>query len=78
MPSVTLTFNMNNLAFAIPINIINDNIYELDENFIGRLTTSDEDAILEPDQTIVNILNDDGMLLNLSLSYVFLDSFFLF
>ena len=75
---MTLTFNMNNLAFAIPIDIINDNIHELDENFFGRLTTSDEDAILEPDQTIVNILNDDGKPLNLSLSDIFLDSFFLF
>ena len=75
---MTLTFNMNNLAFAIPIDIINDDIHELDENFIGHLTTSDEDAILEPDQTIVNILNDDGMPLNLSFSAVFLDSFFLF
>ena len=73
---MTLTFNMNNLAFAIPIDIINDNIHELDENFFGHLATSDEDAILEPDQTIVNILNDDGMPLNLSLSDVFLDSFF--
>ena len=75
---MTLTFNMNNLAFAIRINTINDNIHELDENFIGHLTTSDENAIQEPDQTIVNILNDDGMPPNLTLSDVFLDSLFLF
>ena len=55
-----LTFDMNNSEFPITINIIDDNIHELDENFFGRLSTDDEDAVLEPGQTRVRIQNDDG------------------
>ena len=55
-----LTFDMNNSEFPIAINILDDNIHELDENFFGRLSTGDEDAVLEPGQTRVRIQNDDG------------------
>ena len=56
-----LTFDMNNSEFPIPIDIHDDDIHELDENFFGTLSTGDVDAILEPGQTIVRIQNDDGM-----------------
>ena len=70
---------MNNLQFAIPIDIINDEIHELDENFLGRLSTVDEDAILQPGQTMIHILNDDGKLLIMLMMgtfYSFLSSSF--
>ena len=56
---------MNNLQFAIPIDIVDDEIHELDENFFGRLSTVDEDAILQPGQTMIHILKDDGKLLSM-------------
>ena len=54
-----LTFDMENSEFPIAIDIINDNTPEVLENFFGRLSTSDEDVILDPGQTTVHILDDD-------------------
>ena len=56
-----LTFDMNNSEFPIVIDIHNDDVHELDESFFGRLSSSDEDAFLEPHQTTVRIRNNDGM-----------------
>ena len=46
---------MNNLQFVIPIDIIDDRVQELDENFMVLLTTFDDAVILEPGQTTVQI-----------------------
>ena len=53
-----LTFDMNKSEFPIFIDILNDSIPEPDESFFCHLSTRDEDAIMEPSQTTVHILND--------------------
>ena len=53
-----LTFDMNKSEFPIFIDIVNDSIPEPDERFFCHLSTRDEDAIMEPSQTTVHILND--------------------
>ena len=53
-----LTFDINNSEFPIVIDILNNNISELNKSFFCHLSTRDEDAILTPSQTIVNITND--------------------
>ena len=58
---IPLTFDRNNSEFPISIDILNDQVHELDEDFFGRLSTDDPDAILDPGQTRVRILDDDGM-----------------
>ena len=58
--SIDLTFDRDTSAFPILVDILDDQIHELDENFLGELTTSDEDAILSPSQTTVRILDNDG------------------
>ena len=52
---------MNNLQFAIPIDIVDDEIQELDETFFVFLTTIDDDVILDPGYTTVQIMRDVGM-----------------
>lgn len=61
MPRV-LVFDRNTSSFSIPIDIIDDLVHELNEQFLGGLTTSDEDVILDPQQTRVRIADNDGML----------------
>ena len=56
-----LTFDMNTLQLAIPIDITDDEVQELDETFFVSLTTIDEDVLLEPGQTTVQIMRDVGM-----------------
>lgn len=57
-----LVFDRNTSSFSIPIDIIDDLVHELNEQFLGGLTTSDEDVILDPQQTRVRIADNDGML----------------
>lgn len=56
---IPLTFDENINMATIPISILNDNINEVLERFIARLTTSDEDVILMPDEAIVEIRDND-------------------
>ncbi len=59
---MVLTFDRDTSNFTISIDIIDDLIHELNEEFFGRLTTSDEDVvILNPQQTRVRIADNDGM-----------------
>jgi hypothetical protein len=58
---MVLTFDRDTSNFSIPIDIIDDLIHELSEEFLGRLTTSDGDVVLGPQQTIVRIADNDGM-----------------
>ena len=57
-----LTFDRDTSSFSIPIDIIDDQVHELREQFFGGLVTSDEDVILDPQQTRVRIEDNDGML----------------
>ena len=59
---MVLTFDRDTSNFSIPINIIDDQVHELDEQFFGDLVTSDEDVILDPQRTRVRIADNDGML----------------
>ena len=56
-----MTFDTNNVQFAIPIDIVDDEIQELDENFFVFLTTSNDNVILDPGHTTVQITRDVGM-----------------
>ena len=56
-----LTFDRDNSQFSILVNILDDEIHELNENFFGELVTSDEDVILTPEQTMIRIVDNDGM-----------------
>ena len=56
-----LVFDRNTSSFSIPIDIIDDLVHELSEQFLGSLATSDEDVILDPQQTGVRIADNDGM-----------------
>lgn len=56
-----LTFDRNNSIHSISIDIIDDQVHELNEDFFGRLSTVDEDVILDPQETRVRIADDDGM-----------------
>ena len=59
---MVLTFDRDTSSFVIPIDIIDDQVHELTEYFFGGLVTSDEDVILNPQQTRVRIEDNDGML----------------
>lgn len=56
-----LTFDRNTSSFLIAIDIIDDQIHELSEDFFGRLSTTDGDVILQPQGTRVRITDNDGM-----------------
>ena len=56
-----LTFDMDNLEFSIPIDILDDQVHELNEDFFGRLSTTDGDVVLQPQETRVRIADNDGM-----------------
>ena len=58
----TLTFDRNNLEFPIAINIIDDQVHELSEDFFGRLSSSDGDVFLMFQQTRIRIEDNDGMM----------------
>ena len=59
---MVLTFDRDTSSFSIPIDIIDDLVHELREYFFGGLVTSDEDVILNPQQTRVRIEDNDGIL----------------
>lgn len=56
-----LTFDRDTSSFSIPIDIIDDQVHELSEEFFGRLSTADGDVILDPQETRVRIADNDGM-----------------
>lgn len=56
-----LTFNKNTSSFLIAINITDDQVHELSENFFGRLSTADGNVILQPQETRIHIADNDGM-----------------
>ena len=56
-----LTFDRDTSSFPIPIDIIDDQVHELSEDFFGHLSTTDEDVVLDPQETRVRIADNDGM-----------------
>ena len=56
-----LIFDRDTSSFSIPIDIIDDQVHELSEEFFGRLSTADGDVILDPQETRVRIADNDGM-----------------
>ena len=56
-----LTFDRNTSSFLITIDIIDDQVHELSEDFFGRLSTTDGDVILQPQETRVRITDNDGI-----------------
>ena len=45
------------------ISITDDSILEIDEVFVVALSTMDQDVILNPSNTSITILDDDGIVL---------------
>ncbi len=56
----SLTFNEDTLSIPIAVGIMEDDINEILERFIGRLTTDDADVLLSPNITTVEITDNDG------------------
>ena len=52
---------MNNVEIPIAVTIIDDEDFEMDEQFIGLLSTADSDVTLNPNETTVRVLDDDGI-----------------
>ena len=63
-----LVFDRNTPNFSIAIDIIDDQVHELIEEFLSRLSTNDGDVTLDPQQARVRIADNDGMT-----SHTFLD-----
>ena len=51
---------MNTRVVGVAIDIIDNGQYEEEEQFFVRLSSSDSGVMLNPFQTIVGILDDDG------------------
>ena len=61
MAPTSLTFDADNLNFSIAVDILDDLVHELNEDFFGRLSTADGDVVLQPQETRVRIADNDGM-----------------
>ena len=57
----SLIFDRNNLEYPITINILDDQFYELNEDFFGCLSTADGNVVLQPQETRIRIADNDGM-----------------
>ena len=55
----TLTFDRDTTSVTIPVTIINDEIHEADEEFLGQLI-ADDVVMLSNSLTTIQILDDDG------------------
>ena len=63
--AVTLTFNSTTTSLEVPVDILNDNILENNETFIGDLATTDDRVDLNPINATATIIEDnDGKLLS--------------
>ena len=56
---VTLTFDQDTTYIPFPVEILNDTINEVIESFTASLQSDDDDVILSPFSTIVQIRDDD-------------------
>lgn len=73
-----LTFSAPSTRACVDINIVDDEIFEVDESFFGRLVSSDAEVNIDPDsqQTTVQI-NDEDSMLQILLYLVVVCQFFL-
>lgn len=55
----TLTFDQNNMAFNVTVPVLDNDIHEPMESFFGRLETEDGNTTLNPNSTLIRILDDD-------------------
>lgn len=55
----TLTFDQNNMAFNVTVPVLDNDIHEPMERFLGRLETEDGNTTLNPNSTLIRILDDD-------------------
>lgn len=55
----TLVFDQNNMAFNITVPVLDNDIHEPVERFFGRLETEDGNTTLNPNSTLIRILDDD-------------------
>ena len=57
-----LTFNATTTTYEVPVDLLNDNDFERDEDFNGILMlTSGERVLVDPGNALVTIMdNDDG------------------
>ena len=63
IPSLSLTFDPNTSSIHIPVDINNDNIFELTEMFSAALSFPGDPiprVTLLPDSTQITIFDDDG------------------
>ena len=56
-----ITFTSLVTSSCVNVEIKQDDILEVDEVFLVMLTSNDLAVILEPDETEITILDDDGM-----------------
>ena len=62
-----LLFNSSTSELSVAINIMDDNQYETLEQFFVRLSTVNQNVTLNPADTVVRILSNDGNILCISL-----------
>lgn len=55
----TLVFDQNNMAFNVTVPVLDNDIHEPVERFFGRLETEDGNTTLNPNSTLIRILDDD-------------------
>ena len=53
------TFTPGQMRLDIPVTIVNDSDFEGDEQFLGRLSTSNANAVIDVPQTTVIIDDND-------------------
>ena len=58
-----LTFNASTTSIEVPVNIIDDGVYEGEEDFSGTLNlVSDSPQVtIGPSNAVTTILDDEGM-----------------
>ena len=58
-----LLFDGSTSEVDVAINITDDDQFESHEQFFVRLSTGDPNVMLNPSDTVIRILNDDGNVL---------------
>lgn len=71
-PLPQLALDENNLELEIPFNILDNQIHELNKFFIVRLSSTDTDVVLNPQETRVRLADNDGIYIS-SISFMFIN-----
>lgn len=58
--SATLTFNSTVSEVCTPVEVEDDTVFEGNETFAARITTSDAETNLNPDLVTILIADNDG------------------